>query len=146
MPRSGMTKSTILHTPAASRSLRELRHRKGVPMHHLGFATLLALHRRHPHHRHQSLQSLQWLHKSNTQNAQLIHWREVLEEYLLEITYRPGKLHTNADSLSRLPTTAALHTTCCSNISSSRDNPRYHHSCSRPSIVMVTDCTCPQPT
>lgn len=42
--------------------------------------------------------------KSDARNTQVICWRDVLEEFSLEITQLHGKLHTNANGLSSLPT------------------------------------------
>lgn len=39
--------------------------------------------------------------KPNT--SQYCLWKAELEMYDMEVTYRPGKIHTNADALSRLP-------------------------------------------
>ena len=49
-------------------------------------------------------QALTWLlnwDKPNT--SQYCSWRAELESYDMEVVYRPGRLHANADALSRLP-------------------------------------------
>ena len=49
-------------------------------------------------------QALTWLlnwEKPNT--SQYCNWRAELECYDMEVIYRPGKYHSNADALSRLP-------------------------------------------
>lgn len=45
---------------------------------------------------------LQWLMKIREPNDKLMRWSLLLSEYDFEIKYRPGKQHTNADSLSRI--------------------------------------------
>ncbi|XP_048242778.1 uncharacterized protein LOC125375886 [Haliotis rufescens] len=47
--------------------------------------------------------SLQWLLNSRNPNSQLARCLEELSQYDLMVKHRPGKLHTNADSLSRIP-------------------------------------------
>ena len=49
--------------------------------------------------------SLLWLRKFKEPEGQLTHWLEQLEEYDFDIVHRQGKLHNNADALSRLPYT-----------------------------------------
>lgn len=44
--------------------------------------------------------SHQMLCKTCTRHAQLIRWCKM---FILEVTYRPGKLNTNADAVSQLP-------------------------------------------
>ena len=41
--------------------------------------------------------------RSKEPEGQLAHWLEQLEEYDFEIVHRQGKLHNNADAMSRLP-------------------------------------------
>ena len=48
-------------------------------------------------------QALKWLFKFKEPEGQLARWVIQLSEYNFEIEHRPGKLHVNADSLSRLP-------------------------------------------
>lgn len=48
-------------------------------------------------------QYLLWLWKSDTRNTQLVHWREVLEEFNEEIIHQLCKLHTNTIGLFCLP-------------------------------------------
>lgn len=50
--------------------------------------------------------SLLWLRSFKEPEGQLARWLEQLEEYDFEIIHRQGKLHGNADALSRLPQTA----------------------------------------
>ena len=47
--------------------------------------------------------SLTWLKQMKSQSALLFRWASELEEYDYTITYRPGKLQTHVDALSRLP-------------------------------------------
>ncbi|XP_026022288.1 uncharacterized protein LOC113021785 [Astatotilapia calliptera] len=47
--------------------------------------------------------SLRWLTKMKEPEGQLARWLEKLAEYNFEIIHRPGRVHTNADSLSRRP-------------------------------------------
>ena len=49
--------------------------------------------------------SLTWLRNFKEPEGQLARWLEQLEEYTFDIVHRRGKLHTNADALSRLPGT-----------------------------------------
>jgi hypothetical protein len=50
--------------------------------------------------------SLTWLQRFKNPEGMLARWLSVLSEYDLEFVYRPGKLHTNADGLSRQRRTA----------------------------------------
>ena len=47
--------------------------------------------------------SLLWLCNFREPEGQLVCWLEQLEEYDFDIVHRRGKLHANADTLSRLP-------------------------------------------
>lgn len=47
--------------------------------------------------------SLRWLTRMKEPEGQLARWLEKLAEYDFEIIHRPGRLHSNADSLSRRP-------------------------------------------
>jgi len=47
--------------------------------------------------------SLKWLLSFKDVEGQLARWTEKLQQYDFEITYRKGKLHANADGLSRRP-------------------------------------------
>ncbi|XP_034549911.1 uncharacterized protein LOC117820296 [Notolabrus celidotus] len=47
--------------------------------------------------------SLRWLTRMKEPEGQLARWLEKLSEYDFEIIHRPGRLHVNADSLSRQP-------------------------------------------
>lgn len=46
---------------------------------------------------------LQWLFSLKEPNSKLVRWRLRLEEYDYKITYKKGKLNSNADALSRPP-------------------------------------------
>ncbi|KAJ8369382.1 hypothetical protein SKAU_G00094100 [Synaphobranchus kaupii] len=52
---------------------------------------------------HTDHSSLQWLRKMKEPEGQLTRWLERLSEYNFEIIHRPGRLHSNTDSLSRRP-------------------------------------------
>ena len=47
--------------------------------------------------------SLKWLQSFHEPEGQVARWLETLSEYDFEVLHRPGKKHTNADSLSRMP-------------------------------------------
>lgn len=47
--------------------------------------------------------SLRWLHNFQGLEGQLARWVEQLANFQYKIIHRPGKLHANADALSRLP-------------------------------------------
>lgn len=47
--------------------------------------------------------SLRWLHNFHGVEGQLARWLEQLAAFQYKIVHRPGKAHTNADALSRLP-------------------------------------------
>ena len=47
--------------------------------------------------------SLQWLRSFHEPEGQVARWLETLSQYDCDIVHRPGKKHTNADSLSRMP-------------------------------------------
>ena len=47
--------------------------------------------------------SLRWLHNFQGLEGQLARWIEQLANFQYKIVHRPGKLHKNADALSRLP-------------------------------------------
>jgi hypothetical protein len=49
--------------------------------------------------------SLIWLLNFKSPQDQLARWLEELSQYNMEIHHRPGRKHTNADALSRLPHT-----------------------------------------
>ncbi|XP_054154595.1 uncharacterized protein LOC128953145 [Oppia nitens] len=46
---------------------------------------------------------LQYIRNLKNPNRRLMHWRTILEEYDFEVKYKKGKLHNNADALSRYP-------------------------------------------
>ena len=47
--------------------------------------------------------SLSWLLRFSNPEAQLARWFETLSLYDITITYRPGRLHSNSDAVSRIP-------------------------------------------
>eukprot|EP00731_Ephydatia_muelleri_P019467 Em0012g292a len=47
--------------------------------------------------------ALQWLYSFKEPEGQVARWLESLAEYDLKVQHRPGKKHTNADAMSRLP-------------------------------------------
>ena len=47
--------------------------------------------------------SLTWLRNFREPEGQMARWLERLQEYDFTITHRPGKAHSNADALSRVP-------------------------------------------
>ena len=47
--------------------------------------------------------SLTWFWKFKEPEGQLARWLERLQEYDFTVLHRPGKGHSNADGLSRLP-------------------------------------------
>ncbi len=47
--------------------------------------------------------SLVWLMRFKEPQGQLCRWLEELSQYDMDIKHRPGKLHQNADALSRIP-------------------------------------------
>eukprot|EP00731_Ephydatia_muelleri_P003764 Em0001g3764a len=63
--------------------------------------------------------ALQWLHNFKEPEGQTARWLEQLAEYNYRVVHRPGRHHTNADSLSCMPckqcglSEASDGTTCC---------------------------------
>ena len=49
-----------------------------------------------------------WLFRVKDPGSRLLKWRIKLEEFDFEIIYKSGKMNTNADALSRMPTTINL--------------------------------------
>ena len=47
--------------------------------------------------------SLQWLHNFKEPKGQIARWLEALQELDFEVVHRRGRLHSNADALSRMP-------------------------------------------
>lgn len=45
---------------------------------------------------------LVWLNRVKDKSQKLLRWSLTLQEYDFEVQYKPGKLHTNADALSRI--------------------------------------------
>lgn len=68
--------------------------------------------------------SLKWLFKFKNPEGQIARWLETLAAYDFTIEHRAGRLHSNADSLSRRP--------CCESGCRycSRAEDRYEHLCS----------------
>lgn len=46
--------------------------------------------------------ALQWLFNCQNPSSKLVRWRLRLSEYQYEIKYKPGRMNSNADGLSRL--------------------------------------------
>ena len=49
-------------------------------------------------------QALVWLHNSRDPSSRLLRWRLRLLDFQYEVRYRPGRVNSNADALSRNPT------------------------------------------
>ena len=47
--------------------------------------------------------ALTWLHKFKQPEGQIARWLQKLQEYHFTIVHRPGKQHSNADAMSRIP-------------------------------------------
>ena len=47
--------------------------------------------------------SLRWLMNFKNPEGQIARWIEILSSYSMVIKHRPGRLHTNADAISRIP-------------------------------------------
>ena len=47
--------------------------------------------------------SLKWLQSFKDAEGQVARWLEILSEYDMTVEHRPGRFHTNADALSRIP-------------------------------------------
>jgi len=47
--------------------------------------------------------SLLWLYRKKEPSSQVARWIEALAEFSFSIEHRPGRKHTNADALSRIP-------------------------------------------
>lgn len=47
--------------------------------------------------------SLRWLMQFKNPEGQVARWLEILSTYEMKIEHRPGRLHRNADALSRIP-------------------------------------------
>ena len=45
--------------------------------------------------------ALQHFHHAKTKNPKLARWALLLSNYDFQVKYRPGKVHNNADGLSR---------------------------------------------
>ena len=46
---------------------------------------------------------LAWIHKFKEPEGQIARWLQKLQEYQFSIIHRPGRLHNNADAMSRIP-------------------------------------------
>ena len=53
-------------------------------------------------------QAFQWLRLFTKPEEQVARWLELLEEYDIEVHHRPGKQHSNADALFRIPSAPAF--------------------------------------
>ena len=53
--------------------------------------------------------ALQYLKKQKDHNAKLMRWSLKLSEYDFDIIHKPGRLHLDADALSRLPSALEVH-------------------------------------
>nr|XP_006812280.1 PREDICTED: uncharacterized protein LOC102800756 [Saccoglossus kowalevskii] len=47
--------------------------------------------------------ALKWLLQFKSPEGQIARWLEVLSGYEFTVVHRPGRLHNNADALSRIP-------------------------------------------
>ncbi|MCG7878903.1 MAG: RNase H-like domain-containing protein, partial [Candidatus Thiodiazotropha endolucinida] len=47
--------------------------------------------------------SLRWLMKTKNPEGQMARWIDALSSYQFEVEHRPGRKHSNADALSRIP-------------------------------------------
>jgi hypothetical protein len=54
--------------------------------------------------------SLRWLINFKNPEGQLARWLETLSAYDYTIVHRPGRVHSNADALSRRPCSNHLYT------------------------------------
>lgn len=52
---------------------------------------------------------LTWLFNAKDPGGRLLRWRLKLEEYDYEIVYKPGRVNSNADALSRYPVNSIVH-------------------------------------
>ena len=62
-----------------------------------------------------------WLFRVKDPGSRLLKWRIKLEEFDFEIIYKSGKMNTNADALSRFPTTTINLIETTENVDSSGD-------------------------
>lgn len=58
-------------------------------------------------------QALTWLKNFREPEGQLARWQEALADYDMEVSYRPGQNHANADALSRVPMREPHHCATC---------------------------------
>ena len=47
--------------------------------------------------------ALKWLFTTHRKNRKIERWKVELMEFDFEVHHKKGKIHTNADALSRLP-------------------------------------------
>lgn len=64
--------------------------------------------------------SLRWLLNKKDAEGQLARWIETLSTYEIQVQHRPGKLHRNADALSRIPCKQCGSDFCISKIAKTR--------------------------
>lgn len=60
--------------------------------------------------------SLRWLHNFQGLEGQLARWLEQLASFQYKIVHRPGRVHSNADALSRLPAFLPKQMTPCEQV------------------------------
>lgn len=68
--------------------------------------------------------SLRWLMNKKDADGQLARWIETLSTYEIQIQHRPGRLHKNADALSRIPCRQCGNDYCSSNSEKTRAQVR----------------------
>ena len=71
--------------------------------------------------------SLKWLLNKKDAEGQLARWVETLATYEIQIQHRPGKLHRNADALSRIQCKQCKNETCSSKSFSPKGQIRSLH-------------------
>ena len=72
--------------------------------------------------------SLRWLTNFKNPEGQLARWLEVIAAYNMKIEHRPGRLHKNADGLSRRP---------CRQCGMDNYEDEYLHSCHK--VMNISD-------
>ncbi|KAL5477031.1 hypothetical protein EMCRGX_G023770 [Ephydatia muelleri] len=87
--------------------------------------------------------ALQWLHNFKEPEGQTARWLEQLAEYNYRVVHRPGRHHTNADSLSRMPckqcglSEASDGDTCCDAVVQHEIQLGHRRKCSLLSKLML---------